>query len=399
MPFFLLLLSVLAPTSPVTPASDGAITLAADADARWVDFDLTPGNQIRFRMTVDDKPVTAILDTGVSYSVLARRSAAADPARIRTNGTATAIGGDVAVGWLATRTLRIGGLSRAGGGFSVADLPPLATGSATAVDLLVGRDLTGGQALDIDYANKRFRLLPSGRMPFRGAVAPLTISPGRRLYETSITLGGRRLSPIVIDTGDGSAITLAASAWRAAAPKGIGTTTAVSYGLAGPIVNTLAIAPDVRIGANATREAEVRIEPQGGFSDTIGVAGRIGSGFLQRYRVLLDPGAGHMILNPGKDADDPPLRSTSGLLVGIEPGGTTPPATARLKVLHVMQGSPASTTGWRDGDEICAVDGQPIAPDYAASPLARWSVGEPGRTVKLGLCTGNVRALTLRRFY
>ena len=90
-------------------------------------------------------------------------------------------------------------------------------------------------------------------------------------------------------------------------------------------MNTLAIAPDVRIGANATREAEVRIEPQGGFSDTIGVAGRIGSGFLQRYRVLLDPGAGHMMLSPGKDADDPPLRSTSGLLVGIEPAGTTPP--------------------------------------------------------------------------
>ena len=64
-----------------------------------------------------------------------------------------------------------------------------------------------------------------------------------------------------------------------------------------------------------------------------------------------------------------------------------------------MQGSPASTTGWRDGDEICAVDGQPIAPDYAASPLARWSVGAPGRTVRLGLCTGSVRALTLRRFY
>ena len=64
------------------PDPQGTIALAADADARWVDFDLTPGNQIRFRMTVDDKPVTAILDTGVSYSVLARRSAAADPARI-----------------------------------------------------------------------------------------------------------------------------------------------------------------------------------------------------------------------------------------------------------------------------------------------------------------------------
>jgi len=28
-----------------------------------------------------------------------------------------------------------------------------------------------------------------------------------------------------------------------------------------------------------------------------GAAGRIGSGFLRHYRVLLDPGAGHMILS------------------------------------------------------------------------------------------------------
>ena len=387
----LLLIAWMNSATAASPLVDVTTTLSADAETRWVDFDLTPGNQIRFAMTVDGKPVTAILDTGVSYSVIARGSAAVDPTRIRTNGTATAIGGAVPIGWLPTKTLAIGALKRNGGGLSVADLPALATGSATAVDLLVGRDVTGGQAVDIDYPNHRFRLLPTGRMPFRGAIAPLVISPARHLYESAISLGGRRLSPIVIDTGDGSAITVSASAWRAAAPRGISTTSAVSFGLAGPIVNAMAIVPDVRVGADAGRDTEVRIEPQGGFSDTIGVAGRIGSGYLQRYRVLLDPKAGRMILSPGTDADDPPLRSTSGLLVGVEP--------ARLKVLHVMTGSPAKSAGWRDGDEICAIDGQPIGRDYAVSPLARWSVGAPGRVVRLALCGGATRALTLARFY
>ncbi|MDQ2893463.1 MAG: aspartyl protease family protein [Pseudomonadota bacterium] len=395
LPIAVLLAGVTPLTAATSAPTDGVITLAPDTEARWIPFDLTPGNQIRFRMTVDGKPITAILDTGVSYSVLAKRSAAADASRIRANGSATAIGGTVPIGWIATRTIALGGLERTGGGFNVAELPPFATGSATAVDLLVGRDITGGQALDIDFPNRRFRLLASGRMPFRGAVAPLTISPGRHLYESAITLGGRRLAPIVIDTGDGSTITISASAWRAAAPRGIDTTSAVSFGVAGPTVTAMAIVPDVRVGGNAGRDAEVRIEPQGGFSDTIGVAGRIGSGFLQRYRVLLDPVAGHMVLSPGKDADDPPLRSTSGLLVGIEAGATP----ARLKVLHVMRGGPAQGGGWRDGDEICSVDGQPIATDYAASPLARWSVGVPGRIVHLGLCGGATRALILRRFY
>jgi hypothetical protein len=390
---------VLLAAAPPPPDDDAVPTLSSDAESRWVPFDVTPGNQIRFQMTVDGKAVTAILDTGVSYSVLARRSAVADLARIKTNGTATAIGGAVPIGWLPTKTITIGGLSRRGGGLSVAELPAFATGSAAPVDLLVGGDITGGQALDIDFPHHRFRIIASGRMPFRGATAPLTISPGRRLYESAITLGGRRLAPVVIDTGDGSAITVAASAWRDVAPPGVVTTSAVSYGLAGPTVSEMAIVPDVRVGGNAGRDAEVRIEPQGGFSDMIGVAGRIGSGFLQRYRVLLDPKAGQMILEPGTDADDPPLRSTSGLLIGIEPAAPSARLPTRLKVLHVMKGSPAATAGWHDGEQICTIDGQPIPDDYAASPLAHWSVGTPGRVVRLGLCGGVTRALTLARFY
>ena len=82
-------------------------------------------------------------------------------------------------------------------------------------------------------------------------------------------------------------------------------------------MSTLAILPAVTLGQQAIRNVEVRVEPTGGFSETIGVAGRIGSGLLQRYRVLLDPTAGRMVLSPYADADAPPLRSTSGLLVGL----------------------------------------------------------------------------------
>ncbi|MCP3736452.1 aspartyl protease family protein [Sphingomonas sp. RP10(2022)] len=374
---------------------EGVATLAADAEARWVPFDLTPGNQIRFTLTLDDKPVTAILDTGVSYSVLARASAAVDPARVRADGQATAIGGGasgaVPVGWLATRRLTIGGLTRTGGGVTVADLPALATGSARAVDMLVGRDVTGGHALDIDYANHRFRLLPSGRLPFVGAIAPLAISPARRVYESAVTVGRARLAPMIVDTGDGSALTLSAASAKTGGIARLPTTTTVSFGLAGETVSTLAILPALTLGRQAIRDVEVRIEPAGGFSETIGVAGRIGSGLLQNYRVLLDPGAGRMVLKPAAGGSAAPLRSTSGLLVGLE--------RDRLKVLHVMRGGPAATAGWQAGDTICRIDGQPIAADYPTSALARWAIGTPGTSVRLGMCDGTIRTLTLARFY
>lgn len=381
--------------SPQPAAREGTVTLAADSETRWVPFDLTPGNQIRFTLTLDNRPVTAILDTGVSYSVLAAKSAAADPARVTANGQATAIGGGgngaVAVGWLATRRLTIGGLTRSGGGVTVADLPALATGSAQAVDMLIGRDVTGGQALDIDYANHRFRLLPSGRMPFVGAIAPLTISAGRRVYESSVTIGNRRLSPMIVDTGDGSALTLSAASAKAAGIARLPTTTTISFGLAGETVSTLAILPAVSLGQQKIRNVEARVEPAAGFSETIGVAGRIGSGLLQNYRVLLDPGARRMVLKPGPDADAPPLRSTSGLLVGLE--------RDRLKVLHVMRGGPAAAAGWKPGETICRINGQPITADYPTSALAKWAIGAPGTAVRLDLCDGTVRTLILRQFY
>ncbi len=381
-------------TAPaISPAARdrGVYRLATDPEARWIPFDLTPGNQIRFTMQLDGRDVTAILDTGVSYSLLAKASPALDTAKLVAGGSATAIGGSVALGWMPTRTIALGGLARIGGGVTVADLPAIATGSMSAVDLLVGADMLAGHALDIDYSAKRFRLLRSGRLPFKGETAPLRVSTERSVYESTITLGGRRLAPIVVDTGDGSSVTVTAAGWQAANLTALRTTSAISFGLAGPAVSGLAIVPEIRVGEMVAREAEVRIEPADGFSQAIGTAGRIGSGFLQNYRVLLDPGARRMVLSRGPKADLPPPRSTSGLLIGIEKD--------RLKVLHVMRGGPAAAAGWKDGDLICSIDGVPIAADYPTSRIASWSAGAPGRIVTLGLCDGTVRRLELTRFY
>ncbi|MDF2495924.1 MAG: hypothetical protein K0S66_2858 [Sphingomonas sp.] len=380
-------------SSAVSPSAKppGISVLAPDAESRWISFDLTPGNQLRFALTIDGRPATAILDTGVSYSVLSRRFADAAGLKVAPGGNATAIGGIVPIGWVATGSVSFGAMTRRGGGLTVATLPALATGSAEPVDLLVGRDLTGKYALDIDFEARRFRLLPSGRMPFRGKTAPLSISRDSLVYVSQITLGAAQLRPMIVDTGDGSSVTVTSAGWQAAGVANVRTTTTISFGLAGTVTSTIGIIPRLSTGELVARNVEVRIEPPGGFSESISAAGRIGTGFLQNYRVLLDPSANRMILAPGRKADTLPLRSTSGLLFGID--------RDRLRVLHVMRGSPAEATGWKEGDMICGIDGQPIPRDYGTLPLATWSAGEPGRTVALRLCNGAERKLTLRQFY
>ena len=388
----LLLVLIAAAPPPIAPgAAQPVKTLLPDSAARWVPFTLTPGNQVRFIARLDGKPVAAILDTGLSYSVLSRDYVSKAKIAVTQRGSATVVGGVVPIGWAATRTLSLGGLTRTGGQIAVADVPALAAGGGEKIDLLVGPDLLAGYALDIDYPAHRFRLLPSGRLPFRGASAPLRTSPITNVYLTDGELGGQPLHPLVVDTGDGSMLTLSHAAWRRAEPDPPPMTSAVSYGLGGTVVTGLAIVPDMRLGDLDAKNIEVRIEPADGFSAAIGTEGRLGTGFLQRYRVLLDPHAGRLVFAPGPEADQAPVRSTSGLLLGF--------AGDRLRVVHVMAHSPAAETGWKQGDTICAVDGQPIPRDYSDNALSNWSVGAPGRTVSLKLCDGATRKLTLRHFY
>lgn len=160
--------------------------------------------------------------------------------------------------------------------------------------------------------------------------------------------------------------------------------------MGGQVESEVTIIPALRIAALPANEVELRIEPDSGFSARKGAAGRLGGGLLRRHRVLLDPGAGRMVLAPAARNDWPVTRSTSGLMVAQRGD--------RLRVLHVMRGSPAAAE-WQAGMEICAVDGSSITAAYATSPLASWSTGTPGRTVRLRLCDGTERSLTLARFY
>lgn len=369
-----------------------ALSLDDDHEMRWVPFTLTPGNQILFTVQLNGRPVSAILDTGVSVSVLSRASAAKAGFPVRAGGRASAIGGTVAIGTTPLASLSFGALQRRGGSLTVAALPANATGSARPVDMLIGHDLLDSYALDIDFDQQRFRLLPSGRLPFQGASAPLSISKRLGVYVSTATIGGERLQPMIIDSGDGASVTVSQTSWQATRPAPeTRTTTAIAFGLAGPLVSELAVMPALGLGQLTAHDVELRIEPSGGFSQSIGVAGRIGTGLLQRYRVLLDPNAGRIVFGPATRSNAHAMRSTSGVLVSVEPD--------RLRVIHLMRGGPAAAAGWREGDLICNINGQPIPRGYASSPLAGWSIDTPGKVIALGMCDGSQRQLTLRQFY
>ncbi|KQM91480.1 hypothetical protein ASE70_15475 [Sphingomonas sp. Leaf22] len=368
-------------------------TLSADAEARWVPFTLTTANHLRFAMTVDGVAAQALLDTGLNHSAVSRDFARRAKLTIDPQGAAAgvALGGSIRVDWAATKSVAFGALDRSGGRVAVIDLPKLLASASGDADVLVGTDLISPHALDIDFANRRFRLLPSGRMPFTGTRVPLSVQSGSGLYLTQAMLAKTRLRPLLIDTGDGGALSIARSAWRTAAIRGAQVTSTIAYGAGGVVDAGLTVTDAVSLGGQPTGPIEVRIEADGGFAKQVRVVGRVGTGLLLRYRVLLDPGAGQMLLSPNPDAPPAPLKSTSGLLLGYD--------RARLRVLHVMAGGPAAKAGWKADDLICQVDGQAVALTANGGVDVRWGTDAPGRVVRLTMCDGAARTLTLARFY
>jgi hypothetical protein len=382
MPVLALLAPVLALAEP-----QPATTLASDTEARWVDFQLTPYNQLRFPIEINGHPAWAILDTGLSDTIVTSRFARTAGIAASRRQRALAIGGNVEIGWADTGSIRFGGLTRTGGRVGISDP---AGEIRFGADVLVGADILSCCALDIDYHARRFRILSSGRMPFTGSTAPLRRRSPNGVYQSEVTVAGKLLRPIIVDTGDGGSLALSRTAWASTGYRDARITTTLGWGMGGPVVTDTLVVPSFSLAGMPPREAELRIEGEGGFSASVGAAGRLGTGMLQRYRVLLDPRAGRMVLVPGKTATARVPRSTSGLLVELT--GTA------LRVVHVMRGSPAAAAGWKAGEEICAADGVTIADD-ARDGAIEWTIDAPGRTVRVGMCDGTERRLTLADFY
>ncbi|WP_404336780.1 aspartyl protease family protein [Sphingomonas sp. MMS12-HWE2-04] len=385
-----LALSSATPAGPPqkTVAQKSETVLTPDTEARWVPFEVTAGNQLRFAAQVDGVPARGVLDTGLSDTIVTARFARTLALKSVHREQATAIGGSVTLDWAALKSLSFGGLQRRGGRVGIAGAGGEARFEA---DIFIGADVLGCCALEIDYDARRFRLLRSGRMPLTGTTAPLSRARPSGVFLSEVTLGGRRLRPVILDTGDGSSVTLTRSAWGSTGARGVAVTTTLGWGVGGALVSDVAIVPGLGLAGVAPPETEVRIEDDKGYSARVGAAGRIGNGLLGRFHVLLDPSAGRLVVSPGTARDAAPPRSTSGLLLGA--------AADQLRVLHVMRGSPAALAGWREGETICAVDGVAVPQLVARGDAIGWGARAPGMIVRLTLCDGRERSLTLRRFY
>lgn len=354
-----LFLALLAPA--ILPAQS-----TANAPIATLPFEL---HQDHVFLTVDlvgHRPLTMILDTGASSTVLHRATLdelglpyAAVP-RARVQGAAGILAVQAVTAPIA---LDLDGARLDMPRAVALDFDALRRFRGRPLDGVLGADLFRRYIVEIDYAARRLSLHEPGSFhphPMAQEV-PLDVSgPIPRLVATLTTSDGRRIdAPFHLDSGAAASLVVTP---RFAAEHGLleaadGTLEISRHGVATRFKNVLARLDALDLGG-AVIERPIAAFPQieGGFFATTDAAGVIGASALKRFTVTLDYRGGRMLLLKNGGFDEPDRFITAGLELFAEGE-----AYQRIVVRGVIASSPAAESGILPGDRVIAVAGQDVS--------------------------------------
>jgi membrane-associated protease RseP (regulator of RpoE activity) len=151
-------------------------------------------------------------------------------------------------------------------------------------------------------------------------------------------------------------------------------------GFGGTFKTTVRRLKTLRIGSFIVKAPLVGLSQAttGGFTSE-DYAGNIGNRLLDRFRLTLDFERRVLWLEPGRRFAEPDVFPRAGVqLVRLDDG---------VHAMQVLPGSAAAAAGVREGDEVVAIDG---------TPVAEWTADRVSETLERG-AAGSRHTLTLRR--
>ncbi len=270
----------------------------------------------------------------------------------------------------------------------VADLSDLQAVTGEPVGLIVGQDILAQGVFAFDFAAQKFAFLagvPAMSSRWR-RVELFAGAEGRVCLDVRID-GGTRTSA-VFDLGSNSPVMMALDfARRRGLMCDRPTSSTATATLAGPQIGRAFTLASVSLGGFT-----VASPPADAFARWSHAQVPVNLGFpiFRRFDLALDLAGGALWLAPSSNPVEAFQRERSGL--GLAYLGD------RLRVMHVASNSPAALGGWREGEEITAVDGGRVDQGYFTSGLAAWRNRRPGTAVELGGPWGS-RRLVLADFY
>ena len=231
------------------------------------------------------EPLNFLLDSGAGVSVLNLRTAKRLGVKLGQRVDVRGVGSSTEGFWPQRLQATAGGVELPKKCLSV-DLAELSKACDCGVDGLLGADFFQDRVVQIDFGERKIRLLPSSHAT--GAVSVVKLKVNRGALLASVGVDDSKRQWLRVDTGCTSALQWVVSG-RKAATRNVG----VSVGLTE--LNIPSTTTTVKLGSAIFDSVPTGLHRQPIFS---GESGLLGNGLLTRFeRVTFDAKAGRLVLD------------------------------------------------------------------------------------------------------
>lgn len=270
-------------------------SFATGSSTGWLAFASDRAPLPTVRAEIEGRRINALIDSGAQYSAIDRgfvetiglRSSFAPLVAVGASGQpqlGRGVSADVSVGGLRLEDLKA----------AVLELGPIAGPRGLSAPLILGQDVLRELVADIDFPGRRLKLVAADAhlLPENAQAAPAR-SQGRALA-VQVAVGDTPLE-VTVDTGASAVLALTRqTADSLGLLTGQKPRAATSIVLGGAVRSQVVTAPEVTFAGHTYEDIDVMI------FDTARVPGfprgLLGAGALQRFRTILDHGAGTMHL-------------------------------------------------------------------------------------------------------
>jgi len=373
-----------------TGAAPAAISFGESSNS--VPFELHRGSRMFLNANINGQPAPIMLDTGASITAIDSELARSLGIKILGKASINGAGGHAVDAEVATGvTMRIGSTKLNLATVIVMDLQPVSRAIGKPLPVVLGTDLFNNCVVRIDWAGGKLTIMDPKN--FKPSSGDTEVKLGKAGPFRSIPLSVVGLPPIdaVLDLGNGGTIVLPSDYWQKHPElSSLKSAQSFSGGVGGQTHTVRKVTlPSASLAGQSFTDIPATLagDSNGGHPAS---SANVGIEMLKAFDVTLDIGRSRVFLKPLPKVPEW-YRERVGALVELRGD--------RLSVRHVSVDGPAADAGLKSGDEITAIDGEPIDSNFYSGKLASWNRGPAGSTIRLTLANGVVVPLTLKDYY
>ncbi|HUQ33030.1 MAG TPA: aspartyl protease family protein [Pyrinomonadaceae bacterium] len=323
----------------------------------------TSGNLVFLQVRVNGSaPLWFILDSGAEGLLLDSRRVKELGLRLEGKSKAGGAGeNSYDITFAKDVTVSLAGMELTNQTLSVTSLASIEPTLGRTVDGIIGYHLLSRFVVEIDYAARLIKLYKPQEFQYsgKGEIIPITFIGGHSVVSVRISLPGRESleARCLLDTG-ASSEALMTSPFVESQKLLSGSVKTIreppAAGLGGDTTTVIGRLDSLKLGRFILERPIVDFarDRKGALART-DIDGIIGGEVFRRFRVIFDYSRQRIILEPNSSFPEPYEATMSGIHLWAEGSDFR-----RFIVHRIVENSPASEVGLREGDQIISINGQ-----------------------------------------